>query len=242
MPDFIISDMHVPFHDPKAVGVMMKMLKYYKPQNVVMNGDMLDCFTLSRFSKEPQEPEAFKRQLVELCGYITQIQRTSNVIMIEGNHEARLSRYINDNAPDLAGLLSMESLLARYLKKKISYVRTTPGQSMTTWGDNNNLLIGHFAKAAKNCCYTVKMLVEEYQTNIVQAHTHRLGQYAIRGYGHTLRGFENGCLCDLNPEYTLCPNWQQGFLIYTHSQGMWNMESVTIHEGRALFRGKVFKV
>ena len=241
MTDFIISDLHVPFHDPQAMGVMMKMLRYYKPKNVVMNGDMLDCVSLSRFSKEPQEPEAFKAQLVELCGYINQIQRISKVTYIEGNHEARMGKYINDNAPELSGLLSMESLLARYLKKKITYIRTTPGESMITWGANDDILIGHFQKASKHTCYTVKLLVERFMTNVVQAHTHRLGQYAIRGYGYTYRGFEGGCLCDLNPSYTMCPNWQQGFLVYSEAAGMWNMESVSIHEGKALFRGKVFE-
>lgn len=241
MTTFIISDMHVPFHDPEAVGVMMKMVKHYKPKTVIMNGDMLDCVSLSRFSKEPQEPEAFKAQLVELCGYIAQIQRVSDVVYIEGNHEARLAKYINDNAPALSGLISIEQLLERHLKKKLEYIRTTPGQSMTKWGKDGGILVGHFAKAAKNCCYTVKMLVEEYQTNIVQAHTHRLGQYAITAAGRTVRGFEGGCLCDLQPSYMMNPNWQQGFLIYSEARDRWNIESVTIHDGATNFRGKYFE-
>ena len=240
MTDFIISDLHVPYQDPEALSVMMKMLKHYKPKNVVMNGDMLDCVSLSRFSKEPQQPEAFKAQLVELCGYITQIQRISKVTYIEGNHEARLGKYINDNAPELAGILDMESLIARYLKKRITYVRTTPGQSMTLWGDNKDLMIGHFNKASKNTCYTAKLLVEQYQTNIVQAHTHRLGEYAITGQRGTLHGWEGGCLCSLNPTYMLLPNWQQGFLVRTEVGDRWNVEIAHIDNGECVFRGKLF--
>lgn len=239
MNDFIISDLHVPFQDPRALEVMLKLQRYFKPKTVIMNGDMLDCVQLSRFSKEPQEPESFKAQLVDLCDIIRKIQQYSKVIYIEGNHEARLGKYINDNAPELHGLISIESLLERHLSKKIEYVRTTPGESMMT--HNRDLLVGHFCKAAKNTCYTVKLLVEKYMTNVVQAHTHRLGEYAIRGYNSTLRGWECGCLCDLNPDYVAVPNWQQGFLMYSRNQGNWNMEVVHIEDGVAMFRGKIYK-
>ena len=110
---------------------------------------------------------------------------------------------------------------------------------MRTW--HNDLLIGHFNKAAKNTTYTVKLLVEKYMANVVQAHTHRLGEYAIRGYDKTLRGWECGCLCDLDPDYVAKPNWQQGFLVYTRNGDGWNMEIVHIEDGCALFRGKVYK-
>lgn len=239
MTDFIISDLHVPYHDPSALGVMLKMQQYYKPKNVIMNGDMLDCVQLSRFSKDPQDPESFKAHIVDLCIIIRKMQKYSNVIYIEGNHEARVGKYINDHAPALFGLVSIEGLLKRHLTKKVEYVRTTPGESMRTWYDE--LLIGHFGKASKNTCYTVKLLVEKYMTNVVQAHTHRLGEYAIRGYNGILRGWENGCLCDLDPSYIAKPNWQQGFLVYTGNKERWNTEIVHIENGETMFRGRVFR-
>ena len=110
---------------------------------------------------------------------------------------------------------------------------------MRTW--NDDLLIGHFGKAMKNTCYTVKNLVEKYMTNVVQAHVHRLGEYAITGYNGILRGWESGCLCDLAPSYIAHPNWQQGFLVYTGNADQWNMEIAHIHEGECMFRGKVYK-
>lgn len=240
MTDFIIGDLHVPYHDLEALDVLKKMIRYHKPKNIIMNGDMLDCATLSRFSKEPPEPEAFKDQLIELCGILSEFQKYSKLYYIEGNHEARLNRYINDNAPELYGLISYEQLLQTYLKKKVTYIRTTPGESMMTWGKDDDLLIGHFNRVSKNTCYTVKMLVEKYMTNVVQAHVHRLGQYALRGYGQSYRGFESGCLCDLNPSYVACPNWQQGFLVYSAVDDFWNIENVAIQDGKALFRGKLF--
>lgn len=239
MTDFILSDLHVPYQDPKALGVVLKMIQYFRPNNVIMNGDMLDCVQLSRFNREPLPPSSLKSHVEELGGIIRQFQKYSNVIYIEGNHEQRVQKYINSEAPELHGLISIESMIYDQLNDKIEYVRTTPGESMMRW--NDDLLIGHFNRAAKNTTYTVKLLVEKYMTNVVQAHTHRLGEYAIRGYDKTLRGWECGCLCDLDPDYVACPNWMQGFLMYTRNGDSWNMEIVHIEDGRALFRGKVYK-
>ena len=248
MTDFIISDLHVPYQDPKALSVVLKMVQYFRPNNVIMDGDMLDCVQLSRFNRAPLPPSSLKAHVEELGGIIRQIQKYSNVIYIEGNHEQRVQKYINSDAPELYGLISIESLIHDQLEDEITYVRTTPGESMMPW--NDDLLIGHFNKASQETCYTVKLLVGKYMTNVVQAHTHRLGEYAKRGYDKILRGWECGCLCDLDPSYIAKPNWQQGFLVYTphyHKNcyygvpDMWNMEIVHIEDGRALFRGKVYK-
>ena len=95
MTDFIISDLHVPYQDPAATSVMLKMVQYFRPNNVIMNGDMLDCVQLSRFNRAPLEPSSLKAHLGELGEIIQKIQRYSNVIYIEGNHEQRVQKYIN---------------------------------------------------------------------------------------------------------------------------------------------------
>ena len=82
------------------------------------------------------------------------------------------------------------------------------------------------------------MLVEDYKTNIVQSHTHRLGNYFTTGSDRIYQGHEAGCLCDVHPVYTHSPNWQQGFLMaYDH----FNIETVRIQDGVCLYRGKKYR-
>ena len=239
MTDFIISDAHIPYQDHGAMNIVMKMIAQFRPGNVVMNGDMLDCSSLSRFNKAPPEPEAFKNEVEELCEFITDVQNYSNVVYIEGNHESRLGKVINDKMPELYGMLDRQSIINDGLDTPIEYVSVVPSESMLEW--NNELLIGHFRIARKYTCYTAKALVERFQTNIIQGHSHRLGEYSIRAWGRNLRGFEGGCLCDINPEYVLHPNWQQGFLVYTDTGGSWNIEIAHINGGKCMFRGNVYK-
>lgn len=239
MTDFIIGDIHVPYHSQECVDIVTRMAWHFKPRNIIINGDALDNAQLSRFNHSPFEPASLKSDIEELCNIISDLQKYSNVIYIEGNHESRFQKYINDNAPDLHGLLSMESLINNNLSTPVQYVHTVPSESMLEW--QNNLLIGHFNVARKYCGYTAKALVERFQTNVVQGHTHRLGEYAIRVKGRTLRGYEGGCLCDLNPEYVMMPNWQQGFLVFTPIDNNWSIDIVRIDDGRAVYRGKTYK-
>jgi len=239
MTDFIVSDVHVPYQDHAAVKIVTRMAWHFKPQNIIINGDAIDNAQLSRFSHSPFEPESLKSDIEELCDIITDLQKYSNVIYIEGNHESRLQKYINEKAPDLHGLITMEKLINENLDTKIEYIHTVPSESMIEWRDD--LLIGHFNIARKYCGYTAKALVERFQMSCVQGHTHRLGEYALRVKGRTLRGFEGGCLCDLDPEYVMMPNWQSGFLVFSPIDDLWKIETVPIMDDKAIFRGKVYR-
>lgn len=236
---FIISDVHYPFHNPTSVDIMLKMQQHFRPKKIIIDGDFFDCATLSRFNREPQEPGAFKNQIEGGCEIIRKMQKYSSVTMVQGNHEARLDKYINDKAPELHNLLSIEGLVNNELDVDIEYIQTIPSESILAL--RNDLLVGHFNVSRKYTCYTAKSLVERFQTNIVQAHTHRLGEYSIRTWGKNLHGWECGCLCDLSPEYVFHPNWQNGFLVYTETNGDWGMEIVHIGDDKCVFRGKVYK-
>ena len=237
--DFIISDAHYPFQDETSINIVMKMIRKFEPDNVIMDGDMLDCSSLSRFTKDPPEPAAFKHEVEEMCEFITGIQKYSNIYYIQGNHESRLAKTINDKMPELYGMLDMQSIINSNLDTDIEYIHCVPAESMIVW--NDDLLIGHFNKVSQNCCYTVKLLIDRFKTNCVQAHTHRLGEYRVRGQQGILRGWESGCLCSLDPDYVMMPNWMNGFLVYERLGNSWNIETVHINDGKAFFRGSIYK-
>lgn len=237
--DFIISDAHYPYQDEASMNIVMKMIKKFKPDNIIMNGDMLDCSSLSRFNKVPPEPAAFKNEVEELCGVISDMQAYSTLYYIEGNHESRLAKMINDKMPEMYGMLDMQSIINDNLDTDIEYIHCVPSESMMNWGDD--LVIGHFNKVSKHCGYTIKLLIDRLQINCVQGHTHRLAEFRVRTYDRTIRGWEGGCLCSLDPDYVAKPNWQAGFLVYTRHADGWNIETVEILDGKAFFRGDIFK-
>ena len=50
----LISDLHIPYHDNEAIQVAVKYGKKEKVNTVLINGDLIDFYGLSRFDKDPR--------------------------------------------------------------------------------------------------------------------------------------------------------------------------------------------
>lgn len=84
----ICSDIHIPFHDKKAVDAFLKYCKETQPEVVVLNGDILDMFMLSRFTKgEGRNPLAEIVLCRQLLKDIKKVVPNSKVYYVIGNHE-----------------------------------------------------------------------------------------------------------------------------------------------------------
>ena len=237
MTKMIISDLHIPFEDHKAVNIMLKIHQHCLPETVIINGDMLDFAELSHFTRDKLADKPIKESIEEACVIIRKLQRYSTVIYHIGNHEARLQKYFLSNAPEVEHLLKFDKLINNELDTPIKIVENIGRDTMAKYF-NDRLLVGHFNKALKNSAYTGKALVDQYRMNIVQGHTHRLGMYYVTGAKETFIGVEGGCLCKKNPSYVSQPNWMSGFLMAYDAQ---NIETVYINENKALYRGKIYK-
>lgn len=51
----VMSDIHIPYHNITALTVALNYAKNEKPDAILLNGDALDFFGLSRFCKEPKK-------------------------------------------------------------------------------------------------------------------------------------------------------------------------------------------
>lgn len=55
-----LSDIHVPYHDPRAVAAALAVLADFRPNLTVIGGDLYDCYSISRYSKDPDRREALQ--------------------------------------------------------------------------------------------------------------------------------------------------------------------------------------
>lgn len=49
----VVSDIHFPYEDKSAVAAFIEEVRLRKPDVIVLNGDLLDFYKLSKFSKDP---------------------------------------------------------------------------------------------------------------------------------------------------------------------------------------------
>lgn len=102
----LLSDIHIPFHDAGAIEAVVEFGKQAGVNTVLLNGDTLDCHTVSRYDHDGskltyvEEVEAGRQFLRYLRGRFTK----ARIVFKDGNHEERLDKYILSRAPALFGL------------------------------------------------------------------------------------------------------------------------------------------
>jgi len=228
-----LGDLHVPHHSQEAWDVSLKVVEDLQPDIIALMGDMIDFYQVSRYLKDPSRQFQLQDDIDLTYEAIAQVREAApraRIHYIEGNHEDRLKRYLLTRAPELYCLraITVPELL------RLSDFNITYDTSVDV--DGVNLTHGHIVR--KYSGYTAKAMAEEYGT-VVFGHTHRLGIYHKRDGRGEVTAVENGCLCQLNPEYiTGVANWQQGFTVITTDGDRSHFEQAKITEGKTIFRGR----
>lgn len=107
----IIPDLHMPFHDKKSLSEVVKFAKSFRPDCVVQIGDLYDCYSFSRFSRNPDlitpkdELLAAKGYAVEMWASMKKASPRASLYQLRGNHESRLIKRMMDKVPEFESLL-----------------------------------------------------------------------------------------------------------------------------------------
>lgn len=102
----IFSDVHVPYHRPDAVDACMTKFKKFKPDCILLNGDIADCFSISRWERDPRARN-FKEEVqlvVQFLKFVRSEFLKARIVYKLGNHEERWYSYLFLKAPELVGL------------------------------------------------------------------------------------------------------------------------------------------
>lgn len=161
----IVPDTHVPFHDKKAWNTMMRAARVWQPDIVVVLGDFMDMYQLSRYSKDPDLINSVKDDCevgVELLCELESLEAEENHF-IWGNHEDRFRKYVNEYCPQLKHLVSLEAELQ------------LEDWNVKKYGEGVDIGHCHFThdlgRYGKNA---VEMARVESESNIVIGHLHKL--------------------------------------------------------------------
>jgi len=212
-----VSDCHHPFVNKAAWKILLDIGKDLKPHLIVIHGDFFDFYSVSRHAKDPMmDWKTWKDEMSEARGALDELLTAvphKQVVFLEGNHERRLIRYINDHAPKLSGIFKNEEIMG--LPKDILYVPY--GQSgMYKIG---NLVCVHGSRAGEN---PAAAMVKKFRSSVIFGHTHKIQEYHIQNaHGNDFVGLNIGWLGNQlkAAEYILdISDWTHGFGITYHKQ------------------------
>ena len=240
----VLGDIHAPFHDPRALALALAIVEDVQPETIVLNGDIIDLYAVSRFNKDPSRALMLQDEIDqtrEILQLIRDAAPSAHIVYVEGNHEARMRAYLISQAQSLSGLrsLTLESQLGLD-ELGIEYV---PSRGRSAYWRYGAVTIGHFDKCSKHSAYTEKALVDDRRESIVQGHTHRGGTYyKTLPSGEILSGVGSFCLCDTNPEYVTDPDWAQGLVVLTKrtESNRFHTEAVPFIDHEALWNDTLY--
>ncbi len=227
----IVPDTHVPFHDPAAWDTMIRAARVWRPDIVVLLGDFMDFYQLSRYSKDPDimtSVEADCDAGVELLCELEALGAKEH-IFLQGNHEERLNKYVNEYCPQFKGLVSLETLLQLEEWQVVPY------------GDGVDIGHGYFTHDLGRYGKTaVEMARIEAETNVVIGHVHKMQSvYIGNAFGVPKFGQCVGWLGD--PLQVGYKHRKKALREYTQGFGTFLLEpDGTIHvHGHPIVNGKV---
>jgi predicted phosphodiesterase len=231
----VMNDLQIPFHDSDAVDLVIDFAQDLEPHGVILNGDIVDCYSISDYTKNPMSYADLETEkgLAEIV--MGHVKRTGakELYWIGGNHEDRLRRYAWKNAPALAQTGELD--FARVFRTKENGFNYLPYGEGVQLG---RLYVTHGDLVSKHSAYSAKAMFEKYGTSVLHGHTHRLGVYYKRDARGPHAAYENGCLCKLSPEYAQHPNWQQGFsVVHLQPNGEFNVQQIPILPGPHFYFG-----
>ena len=236
-----IPDIHCPFQDDKALEVFYQFVQWFKPETIFIMGDLLDCYAISRFTKEPNGALKFQEELdtaVSVLERIRHLNKKAKIYYIRGNHEARIQKFLWNNAKELSGLhaLEIENLL-EFKRLGIEYVK----DGMMKY---KGIIVKHGSVVRKYAGYTAKAEFEKNGCSGVSAHTHRQCIYRQNNAGGDYVWVEAGHLCDPNQEYLEGekPNWMSGWGIgwFKKNSKRYHLELISLINYKAFYGGREF--
>jgi predicted phosphodiesterase len=233
----VIPDTHHPYHDKRSINAVLSFLKDQKPDYVVLIGDHCDMYSVSRFDKNPDRTSKLQLELDVTHEFLKEVRKNagkqSKMIYLEGNHEARLKKWLWRN-PELHGLRSLElPYLLGLDSLGIEYVQK--------WLWKDTFLFTH---GKRTTMYAPRWELDDNGVSGMSGHTHRLNSHAKTDYSGTKVWNSIGHLCDpKQAEYTDNPNWQQaiGVVHLSTKNKRFFAECVPITEHKFVYGGKVYK-
>ena len=181
MLEVFLSDIHFPFEDRASWQLTLDVIKDIKPDMVFLGGDILDCYAVSQYDREPDRKLTLQQDLdyafEELSRLRKACPKNTKILYLEGNHETRLTRYLQSKAEELSVLNAIK--LPELLKLDKLKIKWIPNGSRTKigklWHLHGNEIAGGGANIAK-------AKFDRLGTNIIFGHHHKMQSFIKRNY------------------------------------------------------------
>ena len=214
-----------------------------KDDEILILGDYADFYWFSGFQKDPNINTTVQYEIDSVVKKLRELRKLfpkSKITYLEGNHEYRLFRYIQNCSPHLFNFVDTREILELH-DLQIDYIPYGPYQK------HNIMKSGLWARhepysESKHCCANSLTRSGE---SLLFGHTHRIQHHeSMTMTGKINSAFSCGWLGDKSSKvFTYVkghPDWALGFGIVTINDGTWFYNQVTIKDYKCLYAGHLY--
>ena len=228
----VLSDIHFPFHDKNALMSAVEYGKMRGADAIILNGDTLDCHTLSRFVTDPRLRD-FGREVDYTKTFLRLLRQefpNAAIYFKRGNHEERYEAYMFTKAPELLGISELFEL---------DRILGLENLGVTDHGRRERLSVGrldiiHGHEYGKGGGVNpARWIYLKASATVMIGHLHRTSQHSQPDIsGSVTSTWSTGCLCGLSPDYARYNLWNHGFAFIESDGKDFRVDNLRFIDGR----------
>lgn len=222
--DFVINekkmltfmDVHIPYHVVEALELMFDFAHNKEIDSILINGDLIDFYGVSRWNKTPDKPKVKEEieMAKEFFAVLRDLYPTIPIYYKLGNHEDRWDAYLAQKAPEVFGIEAFS--LYELLGLAQFDIQLIKSKQLIKFG-KLNIVHGHeFGESIFSPVNPARGLFLRAKCSTLCGHHHQSSAHHENTVnGESMACFTVGCLCDLKPEYRpfAFTKWNHGFAI-----------------------------
>lgn len=261
----VLSDFHAPFHDPDLLSATKQALLDSQPDELIVNGDLVDWPTVGGKPQNTKHCQASANECIQAGGEIlaelkSSVPEDCKFVLLPGNHDAWLSRYLYYRAGAASDLCvagsdvpvwSLRNLL-QLEQIGIEMIGEEELWQQSTYALSERLVVTHGRSVKKRSGASVIANMEQAEYASITGHTHRQGAVSLTVINadrrhKILQGAECGGMFRMptSPESwpTYMPHdnldWQPGWLsVMMEPDGHYGIDLASWQNGVLMWRGR----
>lgn len=230
----VMSDLHVPYHEAGSIRLVWKEARRRKVTGILLNGDVADCFAVSRWEKDPRKRD-FPSEVETLRKFFAAIRSAfpaARIVWKFGNHELRYVSYMQVKAPDFLGIADFD--FAKVTQADQHGVETVTENQPVKLGKLWTIHGHEYRFAIANPVNPARGLFLKSKVSALCGHFHQAASHTEKNMAeHITTCWSTGCLCDMRPDYMPLNQWNQGAaFVEVSGDGAFSVENKRIIDGK----------
>lgn len=231
----ILSDIHIPYHNIPAIEEAVNYGLIKKIDSILLNGDIIDCYMLSKFQPDPRERN-FGEEIIAFQMFVKELIKVFNVPIFYklGNHCERYEKVMISRCAEFLGIPHFE--FENVLGCKDLGVTVIKDQRIVYAG-KLPIFHGHELQMKSVSVNPARTLFLKTHVSSMCSHLHRTSQHTEPSLNEDITCWSTGHLGEEHPKYARINKWNHGCArIEKDEEG--NFEVINVN----LTKNKLFRI